>query len=189
MPAKPTTVKAYLDALPEDRRQAIRAVRAAVNRALPKGYQEGVQYGMIGWFVPHRLYPDGYHCNPEQPLPFASLASQKQHMSLYLMCIYGDAQHRKWFETEWKKTGKKLDMGKSCIRFKRLEDLPLALIEEAIARVPVADYVAHYEAAKPSSAGRKKKATAKKKAAPTKKAAAKKKPAAKGRVAKKKAGR
>ena len=156
MPAKPTTIKAYLDSLPEDRRKAIRKVRAAVNRALPGGYKEGMQYGMIGWFVPHSLYPDGYHCNPDQPLPFASLASQKQYMSLYLMCIYGDAKHRAWFEKEWKKTGKKLNMGKSCIRFKTLEDLPLELVEEAIARVPVNDYVAHYEAAKPKSARKKK---------------------------------
>jgi len=168
MPAKPTTVKAYLDALPEDRRKAIRTVRAAVNRALPKGYKEGIQYGMIGWFVPHGLYPDGYHCDPDQPLPFASLASQKNHMALYLMCIYGDAKHRAWFETAWKKTGKKLDMGKSCVRFKKVEDLALDVIEEAIARVPVDEYVAHYEAAKPKSARPKKKAPAKKKAAPRK---------------------
>jgi len=176
MPAKPTTVKAYLDSLPEDRRKAIRAVRTAVNRALPKGYKEGVQYGMIGWFVPHSLYPDGYHCNPDQPLPFAGLASQKQYMSLYLMCIYGDAKHRAWFEKAWKKTGKKLDMGKSCIRFKKLEDLPLDLIGEAVARVPVDDFVAQYEAVKPKSASRKKKAAPKKTTAAKKKVAAKKKP-------------
>ena len=169
MAAKPTTVKAYLDTLPEDRRKAIRKVRAAVNRALPKGYKEGVQYGMIGWFVPHSIYPDGYHCNPDQPLPFASLASQKQYMSLYLMCIYGDAKHRAWFEKAWKKTGKRLDMGKSCIRFKDVEDLPLDLIEEAIARVPVEEYVAHYESVKPKSARSRKKGGAKKKAAPRRK--------------------
>ena len=171
MPAKPTTVKAYLDALPEDRRKAIRAVRAAVNRALPKGYKEGIQYGMIGWFVPHSRYPDGYHCSPDQPLPFAGLDSQKQYMSLYLMCIYGDAKQRRWLETEWKKTGKKLDMGKSCIRFKHVDDLPLDLIGEALARVPVDDFIAQYEAAKPARARSRKKAAPKKKAAAKKRAA------------------
>ena len=155
MTAKPTTVKAYVDSLPDDRRKAIRVVRAAVNRALPKGYREGIQYGMIGWFVPHRVYPAGYHCDPKQPVPFAGLASQKNYMSLYLMCIYGDEKHRMWFEKAWAKTGKKLDMGKSCIRFKKVEDLPLDLIEEAIARVPVGVFLAQYEKLVP--ARRKKK--------------------------------
>ena len=149
--AKPTTVKQYIDGLPEDRRKAIRAVRAAVNRALPKGYKEGVQYGMIGWFVPHSIFPAGYHCDPKQPVPFAGLASQKGYMSLYLMCVYGDAKHRAWFEKAWKKSGKKLSMGKSCVRFKHVDDLALDVIEEAIARVPVKDFIAHYEAAIPKS--------------------------------------
>lgn len=164
MPAKPTSVKAYLDGLPEDRRKALRAVRAAVNRGLPAGYEEGVQYGMIGWFVPHRLFPDGYHCDPKQPVPFAGLASQKRYMSLYLMCIYADEKHRRWFEKEWKKTGKKLDMGKSCIRFKSVDDLPLDVIQEAIARVPVEQFLARYEASIPKSARRGKQAAAGKKA-------------------------
>lgn len=145
-PAPPATVKAYLDGLPEDRRKAIRKVRAAVNKGLPKGYKEGIQYGMIGWFVPHSVFPAGYHCDPKQPLPFASLASQKNYMSLYLMCIYGSEKHRKWFESEWKKTGKPLSMGKSCVRFKKIEDIPLELITESIARVPSADFIAAYEA-------------------------------------------
>ncbi|MHC5010416.1 MAG: DUF1801 domain-containing protein [Planctomycetota bacterium] len=156
MPAKPTTVKEYLDHLPEDRRKAIRAVRAAVNRRLPKGYKEGIQYGMIGWFVPHRIYPDGYHCDAKQPVPFAALASQKNHMAIYLMCIYGDAKHRAWFEKEWAKTGKRLDMGKSCVRFRKIEDVPLDLIGEAVARVPVDAFLAQYEAAIPKSKKRKK---------------------------------
>ena len=105
MAARPTTVKAYLDALPPDRRKALQAVRRAVNAGLGKGFKEGVQYGMIGWFVPHSVYPDGYHCDPRQPLPFASLASQKNHMAIYLMCIYGDEKERRWFEAAWKKTG------------------------------------------------------------------------------------
>jgi len=145
MPSQPASVKAYLDNLPDDRRKALRKVRAAVNKGLPKGYKEGIQYGMIGWFVPHRVFPAGYHCDPKQPLPFASLASQKNHMALYLMCVYSDGKQRAWFEKAWKKTGKRLDMGKSCVRFKRIEDVPLDVITETIARVPVADYVAHYE--------------------------------------------
>jgi len=152
------SVKAYLDALPDDRRKALRKVRAAINRGLPKGYKEGIQYGMIGWFVPHRLYPDGYHCAPEQPVPFASLASQKNHMAIYLMCIYGDAKQKAWFEKAWKKTGLRLDMGKSCVRFRKIEDVPLDLIEEAVRRVPVEQFLAHYEKSIPASK-RKKRAT------------------------------
>lgn len=154
MAAKPATVKEYLDSLPEDRRKALSKVRAAVNKGLPKGYQEGIQYGMIGWFVPHTLFPAGYHCDPKQPVPFAGLASQKNHMSLYLMCIYGDEGHRKWFERAWKDAGKKLDMGKGCVRFKRVEDVPLDVVTEAVSRVPVKDFLAHYEAMVPKSAKR-----------------------------------
>jgi len=156
MPGTPTTPEEYLAGLPEDRRAALEQVRAAVNAGLPEGYQETIQYGMIGWSVPHSIYPDGYHCDPSQPVPFASLASQKNHMSLYLMCIYGSEEHRAWFEKEWAKTGKKLDMGKSCVRFRKVEDLPLELITEAVARVPVATFVAEYEKAIPKSARRKK---------------------------------
>jgi hypothetical protein len=147
MPGKPASVKEYIDSLPEDRKRAISKVRAAVNRGLPKGYEEGIQYGMIGWSVPHSLFPDGYHCDPKQPLPFAGLANQKNYMSLYLMCVYGEQGHRKWFESEWRKTGKKLDMGKSCIRFRSAEDVPLELVTEAVARVPVDAFLAHYATA------------------------------------------
>ena len=157
---KPISVKAYLDGLPEDRRTALRKVRAAVNRALPKGYKEGIQYGMIGWFVPHSKYPEGYHCDPKQPVPFAALASQKNYMSIYLMSVYGSAKHRAWFEKAWAKTGKKLNMGKSCVRFKDVDDLALDVIEEAIARVPLDEYVTAYEASLPASV--KKKRAAKK---------------------------
>jgi uncharacterized protein YdhG (YjbR/CyaY superfamily) len=146
MAAKPhATVNAYLASLPEERRKAIAKVRAAINKGLPQGYKEGMQYGMIGWSVPHSVYPKGYHCDPKQGVPFAGLASQKGYMSLYLMCVYGDDTHRGWFEEEWKKTGKKLDMGKSCIRFRKLDDLPLDLVTEAVARVPVEKFLAHYE--------------------------------------------
>ena len=155
MPAQPASVKDYLDGLPEDRRKDLSKVRAAVNKGLPKGYKEGIQYGMIGWFVPHKLFPAGYHCDPKQPVPFAGLASQKNYMSLYLMCVYGDEGERAWFEKEWKKSGKKLDMGKSCIRFKTADDVPLDLITKAVSRLPVDTFLAGYEAAIPKSARKK----------------------------------
>src|ERR1700757_5079896 len=141
MSNKPTTVAEYLSGLTEDRRKAIEAVRQVILKNLDKDYEEGIQYGMIGYYVPHRVHPAGYHCDPKQPLPFAGLASQKNYMSLYLMCVYGDTPHSDWFRNAWAKTGKKLDMGKSCIRFKKLDDLALDIIGEAIRRVPAKKYI------------------------------------------------
>ena len=143
--SKATTVKEYLAGLPEDRRTAIQAVREVILKNLDREFEEGMQYGMIGYFVPHSVYPPGYHCDPRQPLGFACLASQKNHMALYLMCVYGDQNQRKWFEAEWKKAGKKLDMGKSCVRFRKLQDLPLGLVGRTIARVPVDTYLEIYQ--------------------------------------------
>lgn len=154
MPSPATTVAEYLKNLPEERRKALSEVRAVIRKNLGKGYKEGIQYGMIGYFVPHSVYPPGYHCKPEEPLPFMSLASQKNHMAVYLMCVYGDAKLRKSFEAAWKKTGKKLDMGKSCVRFKRVEDLALDVIGAAVASVPVGDYIAQCESNMPASARR-----------------------------------
>jgi hypothetical protein len=145
MQSKATTVKQYLAELPEDRRGAIAAVRQVILDNIDPNYEEGMQYGMIGYFVPHRLYPDGYHCDPKQPLGFACLGSQKNHMALYMMCVYGDSELAKWFRQAWAKSGKKLDMGKSCIRFKKLEDLPLDVIGELIRRVPAKKYIEFYE--------------------------------------------
>jgi hypothetical protein len=191
MAKKPSTVTEYLASLPEDRRKALQAIRKVIKKNLPKGYAEGIQYGMIGYFVPHSLYPDGYHCDPSQPLPYASLASQKNHMAVYMSCVYGDESHKDWFIKAWKATGNKLDMGKSCVRFKKLEDVPLEVIGESISRVPVKKFIAHYESVlKPSSAKRSKKKTTKK--AVTKKAAKKatkkasKKKASKKKTSKKK---
>jgi hypothetical protein len=157
MISKATTVKEYLALLPPDRRAAIGAVRAVILENLGKGYEEGIQYGMIGYYVPHSLYPRGYHCDPKQPLPFAGLASQKNHMAVYLCCMYGDMDQAKWFRAQWAKTGKKLDMGKSCVRFKKLDDLPLDVIGQAIARVPAKDYIAVYESTIAKGSGQKKK--------------------------------
>lgn len=152
MQSKAATVDAYLKELPADRRPIIETVRKTILKNLGKGYSEVMQYGMIGYCVPHSVYPAGYHCDPRQPLPFVCLASQKNHVAVYMMCLYGHPQLNKWFTAEWVKSvkagrAKKLDMGKSCIRFKKLEDIDLDLIGEAIRRVPVKDYIAFYERA------------------------------------------
>ncbi len=179
------TVNAYLAKLPADRRAAIAAVRDVINANLPAGYEEKIQYGMISWCVPESVLPakDVYN---KQPLCLTSLASQKNHMAVYLLHVYGDQALRTWFETAYKKTGKKLDMGKSCLRFKHLDALPLELIGEAMSKVTVDRYVAAYRnirdtmtRTKKSGAGAKPRA---KRAAANKVAAkrvAAKKPAAK----------
>ena len=147
MQSKSATVREYLAELPADRRAAIDAVRKVVLRNLDQDYEEGMQYGMIGYYVPHRIYPPGYHCDPKQPLPFAGLASQKNYMSLHLGCVYGDTDVATWFKTAWAKTGKKLDMGKACVRFKKLDDLALDVVGEAIRRMPAKKFIAYYESA------------------------------------------
>src|SRR5262245_39673683 len=147
MQSKATTVKEYLAELPAERRKVIEAVRATILKNLPAGYEEGMQYGMIGYYVPHSLHPAGYHCDPRQPLPFAALGSQKNHMAIYLMCVYGDTKLRDEFSAAWKKTGKKLDMGKSCIRFKKIEDVALDVIGQTIKKVPAEKYIAFCVAA------------------------------------------
>ena len=147
MQSKATTVEQYLAELPDDRRAAIEAVRRVILDNLDEEYEEGMSYGMIGYYVPHRVYPAGYHCDPKLPLPFANLASQKNHMALYLMCIYGDSPLAHWFREAWARTGKKLDMGKACVRFKKLDDLALDVIGEAIKRVPARTYIEYCEAA------------------------------------------
>ena len=157
MQSNAQTVDEYLAGLPEDRRIAISTVRDVILKNLPKGYEEGMQYGMIGYYVPHSIFPAGYHCDPKQPLNYASLGSQKNHMALYLMCVYGDSEHAQWFKQAWEATGKKLDMGKACVRFKKLDDLPLDVIGESIARVPCDKYVARYMLIREQMAGRKKK--------------------------------
>ena len=138
-----TTVAQYLEELPEDRRGAIEAVRKVIKKNLPRGYEEGVGYGMIGYTIPLSRYPDTYN---KQPLILAALASQKNFMTLYLNCVYSDPGLLDWFQASWKKTGKKLDMGKSCVHFKKVEDVSLEVVGEAIARVPVDRYIASYEA-------------------------------------------
>lgn len=172
MTAKPTTVTQYLASLDPDRKKALQAIRKVVKANLDPKVKEGIQYGMIGYFIPHSVYPDGYHCSPEQPLPFMSIASQKNHMAVYLFCIYGDEAEAARFEKQWAKSGKKLDMGKSCVRFKKIEDVCLTSIGAAVKRMTAARFIKHYEANVVSATARKKKAAGKK-------AAAKKKPARK----------
>ncbi len=145
MRSEAKTVQNYLKELPDGRCEAIEVVRQVILKNLPKGYKEGMQYGMIGYYVPHSIYPDGYHCDQKQPLPFVHLASQKNYMSLYLFCIYTDESLMDWFMGELKKSGKKLDMGKSCIRFKKLENLPLELIGKTIKKITVKKFIENYE--------------------------------------------
>ncbi len=145
MQSSAPSVEAYLKTLPKDRRTSVEVVRDVIRKNLDAGFEEGMQYGMIGYFVPHRVYPAGYHCNPKQPLPFAGLASQKNYLSLYLMSIYGEGPHWNGFREAWAKTGKKLNMGKCCIRFKRAEDLALDVIAEALRRTTAKAYIVHYE--------------------------------------------
>ena len=142
MQSKATTVEQYLRELPDDRRQAISAVRSVILKHLPKGLKEEMSYGMIGYVVPHARYPPGYHCDPKLPLPYANLASQKNHMALYLMTGY---QLGGWLKEQFEARGKKLDMGKGCIRFRKLEDLPLDVVAEAFERVPVDKFIEFYE--------------------------------------------
>jgi hypothetical protein len=139
------SVEAYLAELPEDRRAAISAVRDAVNAHLPEGYVETMYSGMIGWVIPLEDYPDTYN---GKPLAIAALASQKNHMALYLMGLYASEPEVAWFRQQYAQRGMKLDMGKSCVRFKRLDQAPLDVIGEVIERVPPAAYVESYEAAR-----------------------------------------
>ncbi len=143
--SKAESVEEYLAELSEERRAAVEAVRSVVLEHLPEGYEETMQFGMIGYVVPLERYPVTYN---KQALQYAALASQKNYMSLYLMCVYGDEESQRWFAEGFKSRGKKLNMGKSCVRFKRVDDLPLDLIGEAIARMSVAEYIELYEAAR-----------------------------------------
>ena len=139
MKSEAKTVTAYLADLPEDRRKALKKIRAVIRKHLPKGYKEGMNWGMISYEVPLRVCPDTYN---GQPLMYAALASQKRHMAIYLCGLYASAKVQKRFDARLKKEGPKLDRGKSCLRFKKLEDVPLDLVGELIAAVPLEEFVA-----------------------------------------------
>lgn len=142
------TAEEYIAALPEDRKEVVSAVRDVVLANLPKGYEEGIQHGMIAWYVPLEIFPDTYNA---EPLGLAGLASQKNYLSLYLNSVYGDTETETWFKKRYAASAKKLDMGKSCVRFKRLEDLALDVIGETIARAELSSYLDHYRDARGSA--------------------------------------
>lgn len=146
MQSKAKTVSEYLKGLPSDRRAALSTVRNVILKNLPKGYEESMQYGMISYGVSLNRYPAGYLGDPTKPLPYAALGSQKNYMAIYLMNIYGDKKAEVWFRKAFKDAGKKLNMGKSCVRFKKIEDLPLDVIGKAIALTPVATIIKVHDA-------------------------------------------
>ncbi len=178
MPSPATTVNEYLNGLPADRRATLQTVRRVLRRHLDRGFQEGIQYGMIGYFVPHRVYPAGYHCDPRQPLPFAALASQKNYCSLYLMCLYMQGELLEWFRREWYASGKRLDMGKSCIRFQQADDLALDVIAQLLERVTAAKYIERYEQSLAEARPKRRSAPAAKQPVAARQRPATKKPAA-----------
>jgi hypothetical protein len=146
MQSKATTPEQYLAELPDDRRIIMEKLRGVASKKLPKGFNEVMSYGMLGYVVPHEIYPNGYHCTPELPLPFFNIASQKNSINIYHMALYGDKQLYDWFVTEYPKHCKsKLDMGKSCVRFKKLDDIPFDLIGELLSKLTVEDWIKIYE--------------------------------------------
>jgi uncharacterized protein YdhG (YjbR/CyaY superfamily) len=140
------TVDGYISQVPEDRKEGINTLRKTILKNLPTGFEECISYGMVGYVVPHSIYPSGYHCDPKLPLPFMAFANQKNFISFYHMGIYADPSLMDWFTTEFGKRSKaKLDMGKSCIRFKKVEGIPFDLIGELVAKTSVNDWIGTYE--------------------------------------------
>lgn len=150
MPA--ASVASYLEALPDERRVVVETVRALVQKSLPPGFEEGIQYGMIGWYVPTSRYPAGYRGDRKVPLPYLGLAAQKSHFGLYVMALGQDPAYKAWFVQAFSEalgTGAKLpDFGKACLRFKKVEELPLNMLAEAFGRVTVDGWIATYEASR-----------------------------------------
>jgi len=146
MQSNAATPDEYIESLPDDRKDVLAKLRTAINKNLPKGFKEEMGSGMLGWVVPHSLYPAGYHCDPKQPLPFLGFASQKNHIAVYHMGIYSSPELLAWFQGEWPKhSSKKLDMGKSCIRFKKPEDVPVTLIGELASKMTPQKWIDVYE--------------------------------------------
>ena len=146
MQSKATSPQQYLEELPEDRKEVIEKLRQQILDNLPKGMEEQMNYGMLGYVIPHSVYPDGYHCDTSQPLPFMNLASQKNFIGVYSMVIYSKKEIYDWFTTEYAKRCKyKLDMGKSCIRLKKMNDIPFELIGELTAKVSTEGWIEIYE--------------------------------------------
>jgi len=146
MKVKATTIQEYLDAVPVERQVYFNRLRETILKNISKGFEEQLSYGMPAYVVPHTAYPDGYHCDPKLPLPFVSIASQKNFVALYHMGIYADPELLDWFVGEYPKHCKrKLDMGKSCIRFKKMEEIPFELIAQLMKKMKVKDWVSLYE--------------------------------------------
>lgn len=146
MTSTATEPQEYIDSLPADRKEAILKIRAAIFENLPKDFVEVMNYGMLGYVVPHSVYPKGYHCDPNLPLPFMGLASQKNNISFYHLGIYAKQELLDWFTAEYPKHVKsKLDMGKSCIRFKKMDDIPYSLLGELVGKMSVQEWIDVYE--------------------------------------------
>ncbi|MES2576567.1 MAG: DUF1801 domain-containing protein [Bacteroidota bacterium] len=146
MQSTATTVSAYLEEIPEERKDALKKLRETILKNIPKGFVEQMTYGMIGYVVPHSIYPNGYHCTPELPLPFMSFASQKNFIAIYHMGIYANPELLNWFVAEYPKhSTQKLDMGKSCIRFKKANQIPFELIAELARKMSVQEWITCYE--------------------------------------------
>ncbi|MEP1487845.1 MAG: DUF1801 domain-containing protein [Algibacter sp.] len=148
MQSKAASAQQYIDELPEDRKEPVQKLRQQILENLPKGMEEAISYGMLGYVVPHSVYPNGYHCNPKLPLPFMNLASQKNFIAVYSMALYSKKELMDWFIAEYAKRCKyKLDMGKSCIRFKKMNDIPFGLIGELTAKMSTEAWIKTYETA------------------------------------------
>jgi hypothetical protein len=146
MQYKASSPEDYISQVPEERKKALQTLRKVINDNLPDGFEEGLQYGMIGYYVPHSKYPNGYHCNPKEPLPFMSFASQKNSVNLYHSGIYAKRELYDWFVNEYPKHCKeKLDMGKSCIRFKKMDHIPFKLIGELSTKLTCDEWISIYE--------------------------------------------
>ena len=146
MQSKAITAEQYMAELPADRKKAMTELRKVIKKNIPDGFKEGMGYGMLGYVVPHSKYPTGYHCNPKDPLPFMGFASQKNFIAVYHMGVYADPRLYKWFADEYVKAGVgKLDMGKSCIRFKNPEKIPFKLIGELASKITPDQWIAMYE--------------------------------------------
>lgn len=148
MQSKAATPDDYIKEIPVERQAAFKKLRTVIKKNLPKGFKEGMGYGMMGWSVPHSLYPAGYHCNPKDPLPFMGIASQKNFIAVYHMGVYADPKLLKWFQDAHAKASpKRLDMGKSCIRYKKPEDIPFELIGELASKITVDEWINIYDSA------------------------------------------
>ncbi|NVK28216.1 MAG: DUF1801 domain-containing protein [Flavobacteriia bacterium] len=144
---KVSSVEEYMDAIPAERKSAMEKLRKVINDNLPEGFEETLSYGMPGWVVPHSLYPAGYHCDTKLPLPFLSIASQKNFIAVYHMGVYADPQLIKWFQDEYtKRVPTKLDMGKSCVRLKKPENIPFDLFGELCTKMTPQNWIDLYEA-------------------------------------------